>query len=457
VAPLRADLLDRRVEITGPVDRKMIINALNSGANGCMADFEDSNTPTWNNLIEGHRNLWDAVRRTITYTDPTTSKLYALNPKIAVLLVRPRGWHLPEKHVVVDGKPMSGALFDFGLFFWHNAKEQLSRGSGPYFYLPKLENHLEARLWNDVFSYSQQSVGLKRGTIKATVLIETIVAAFEMDEILYELRDHSSGLNCGRWDYIFSFIRKFANDCAAVLPDRGRVTMTTHFLRSYSKLLIKTCHHRGVHAMGGMSAYIPNKKDVTLNQIAIEEVRADKEREASDGHDGTWVAHPGLVGIAKEAFDRYMPQPNQIDRKLEDVHITGSELLSVPQGQITEAGVRQNIRVGIGYLESWLRGIGCVPLFNLMEDAATAEISRAQLWQWIHHKAHLDNGRIVNLDLCLGLIEEELAQIRESAGDEQFRAARYTEATGILRDLIQSATFVDFLTLPAYDALGRLK
>ena len=454
VAPLPPDLLDRRVEITGPVDRKMIINALNSGASVFMADFEDSNTPTWSNLIDGHINLRDAVRRTISYVDPATNKAYKLNPQTAVLLVRPRGWHLPEKHVLVDGQPISGSLFDFGLYFWHNAKELLARGTGPYFYLPKLESHLEARLWNDVFLYSQDALGIKRGTIKATVLIETILATFEMDEILYELKEHSSGLNCGRWDYIFSFIKKFANDPAAVLPDRGRVTMTTHFLRSYSKLVIKTCHRRNVHAIGGMSAYIPNKRDAVANQTAMDQVRADKEREAADGHDGTWVAHPGLVGIAKEIFDRVMPQPNQIDRKLEDVHITAADLLDVPKADITEAGLRQNIAVGIGYLESWLRGVGCVPLFNLMEDAATAEISRAQLWQWIHHKARLKDGRAVTPELCLQIIDEELAKFRQSAGEEQFRAGRYDEAANLLRDLIQSGRFVEFLTLPAYDRLN---
>ena len=453
VAPLPADLLDRRVEITGPVDRKMIINALNSGASVFMADFEDSNTPTWSNLIDGHINLRDAVRRTITFTDPATKKAYQLNPQIAVLLVRPRGWHLPEKHVLVDGQMMSGSLFDFGLYFWHNAKELLARGTGPYFYLPKLESHLEARLWNDVFLYSQDALDIKCGTIKATVLVETVLATFEMDEILYELREHSSGLNCGRWDYIFSFIKKFANDPAAVLPDRGRVTMTSHFLRSYSKLVIKTCHRREVHAIGGMSAYIPNKRDAALNQTAMDQVRADKEREASDGHDGTWVAHPGLVGIAKEIFDKYMPQPNQIDRKLEDVHITAADLLAVPQAEITEAGLRQNIAVGIGYLESWLRGVGCVPLFNLMEDAATAEISRAQLWQWIHHKAHLSDGRAITPELCLQIIDEELAKFRQAVGEEQFRAGRYTEAAKLVRDLIQSGKFIEFLTLPAYDQL----
>jgi malate synthase len=453
VAPLPADLLDRRVEITGPVDRKMIINALNSGASAFMADFEDSNTPTWTNLIEGQVNLFHAVRRTITFTDLSTDKSYKLNPQLAVLLVRPRGWHLPEKHVVVDGQPISGSLFDFGLYFFHNTEQLLSRGSGPYFYLPKIESHLEARLWNDVFVYAQQSLGVKNGTIKATVLIETILAAFEMDEILYELREHSSGLNCGRWDYIFSFIKKFANDPSAVLPDRSRVTMSTHFMRSYSRLAIKTCHRREVHAMGGMSAYIPNRRDAAANEIAMEQVRADKEREAADGHDGTWVAHPGLVPLVKEIFNRYMPTPNQIERKLEDLRISVADLTEIPKAEITEAGVRQNVAVSIGYLESWLRGIGCVPLFNLMEDAATAEISRAQLWQWIRHQARLDDGRTITLDFCLKAIDDELAHLRSSNSD-QYRATRYETAADLLRDLIRSDAFVEFLTLPAYDRLA---
>ncbi len=451
VAPLPADLLDRRVEITGPVDRKMIINALNSGASVFMADFEDSITPSWGNVIDGQHNLRDAVRRTIAYTDSKTGKSYALNAQIAVLLVRPRGWHLPEKHVLVDGQPMSGSLFDFGLFFWHNVKEQLARGTGPYFYLPKMESHLEARLWNDVFLYAQDTLGVKRGTIKGTVLIETILATFEMDEILYELREHSSGLNCGRWDYIFSFIKKFANDPSMVLPDRARVTMTTHFLRSYSKLLIKTCHRREVHAMGGMAAYIPNKNDAAANQMAMEQVRADKEREVGDGHDGTWVAHPGLVPLAKEVFDRHMPQPNQIARKLEGLSVTPAELLTPPKDLITEAGLRQNVAVGIGYLESWLRGTGCVPLFNLMEDAATAEISRAQLWQWIHHHAKLEDGRTVTFELCAKTIDEELAKFEKSVGEQQFRSGKYREAAQLLRDLIGPPQFVEFLTLPAYE------
>ena len=457
VAPLPADLLDRRVEITGPVDRKMVINALNCGASTYMADFEDANTPTWSNLIEGHVNLKDAIRRTITYSDPATGKDYKLNPTTAVLIVRPRGWHLPENHVRVDGQPMTGAFFDFGLFMWHNAKELLARGTGPYFYLPKLESHLEARLWNDVFNHTEDALGLKRGTIKGTVLIETILAAFEMDEILYELREHSSGLNAGRWDYIFSVIKKFANDPHDILPDRGKVTMSTHFLSSYAKLLIKICHNREVHAMGGMSAYIPNKRDVELNKVAMEQVRADKEREATIGHDGTWVAHPGLVALAKEVFDKYMPTPNQINRKLEDFHATAADLLEVPKGDITEAGLRQNIAVGIGYMESWLRGIGCVPLFNLMEDAATAEISRAQLWQWAHYNAKLSDGRPITRELCLKIIDEELAKMRQAVGDAQYRAGRYEDAANILRNLIEAPKFVDFLTLPAYDRLNAVE
>jgi malate synthase len=453
VAPLPPDLLDRRVEITGPVERKMVINALNSGARVFMADFEDSNTPTWSNLIQGQRNLRDAIRRTITYKDPTTGKDYSLNKDTAVLLVRPRGWHLPERHVLVDGEPISGSLFDFGLFFWHNAKEQLSRGAGPYFYLPKLESHLEARLWNDVFLHAEQALGLKRGTIKATVLIETILATFEMDEILYELREHSAGLNCGRWDYIFSAIKKFATDSSFVMPDRGQVTMKTHFMRSYSKLLIKTCHRREVHAIGGMAAFIPIKNDPVANQTAMTQVRADKEREATDGHDGTWVAHPGLVALAREVFDQHMPQRNQINRKLEDFHVTPADLLTVPKGDVTEAGLRQNVAVSIGYLESWLRGIGCVPLFNLMEDAATAEISRSQLWQWVHHATHLNDGRLVDFDLVAKTIDEELAKFRVSIGEAPFDAGRYRQAAKILLDLIRPQHFVEFLTLPAYGHL----
>jgi len=451
VAPIPADLLDRRVEITGPVDRKMIINALNSGAKVFMADFEDSNTPTWANQIDGQINLMDAVRRTISYSDPATGKDYKLSAQTATLLVRPRGWHLEECHVLVDGKPMSGSLFDFGLYFFHNAKELLRSGTGPYFYLPKLESHLEARLWNDIFVFTQEKMGIQRGSIRATVLIETILAAFEMDEILYELREHSGGLNCGRWDYIFSFIKKFSHDSHAVLPDRAQVTMTTHFLRSYSKLLIRTCHRRNIHAMGGMAAFIPIKSDPVANEKAIAQVRADKEREAGDGHDGTWVAHPGLVPVATEIFDRLMPGPNQIDKKLADFQATAADLLQVPAGTITEAGLRQNIAVGLGYLEAWLRGTGCVPLFNLMEDAATAEISRAQLWQWIHQNARLQDGRKIDIPSCERIIDEELSKAIR-AGDGA-RLAAYEKSAQLMRDLIRAPQFVEFLTVPAYQRI----
>jgi malate synthase len=451
VAPLPGDILDRRVEITGPVDRKMIINALNSGAKVFMADFEDSNTPTWNNLIEGQINLRDAIRRTITFSDPSTGKQYKLNDKTAVLFIRARGWHLEERHVIVDGEPMSGSIFDFGLYLFHNAKELLARGSGPYFYLPKMESHLEARLWNDIFVRAQQKLGLPQRTIKATVLIETILASFEMDEILYELREHSAGLNCGRWDYIFSFIKKFANDSHSVLPDRGQVTMTTHFMRSYSKLAIKTCHRRNVHAIGGMSAYIPVKSDPVANDKAIAQVLADKEREAGDGHDGTWVAHPGLVPVALEVFDRLMPQPNQISKQLPDFNATADDLLKIPDGQITDAGLKQNVAVGLGYLEAWLRGIGCVPLFNLMEDAATAEISRAQLWQWIRQKAKLTDGRTVDVPLVESLIVAELE--KQKTAVDAIRYAAYVKAADLMRELIKTPEFVEFLTLPAYQRI----
>jgi malate synthase len=450
VAPTPPDLQDRRIEITGPTDRKRVINALNSGANVFMADFEDANTPTWENLIEGQANLCDAVRRTITFDDPETGRHYSLNDKPAVLLVRPRGWHLPEKHVLVDGEPMSGALFDFALFFFHNARELVARGTGPYFYLPKIESHLEARLWNDVFLHAQSRLSLPKGTIRATVLIETILAAFEMDEILYELRDHSAGLNCGRWDYIYSFIKKFAEDPNCVLPDRAQVSMTTHFLRSYSLLLIKTCHRRGIHAMGGMAAQIPIRNDPEANEAAMEKVRADKRREAGDGHDGTWVAHPGLVAIAKEIFDREMPQPNQIARKRQDVHVSASDLLAVTKGTITEAGLRQNLNIGIVYIEAWLRGSGCVPLYNLMEDAATAEISRAQVWQWIRYGAKLDDGRAVDAALCRAVLAEELSRLQQ--GSEP--GARYDDAAALFSKLIEAPTFPEFLTLPAYDMIG---
>ncbi len=450
-APIPADLQDRRTEITGPTDRKMIINALNSGAKVFMADLEDSNTPTWANTIEGQINLRDAVNRTIEYTSPE-GKEYRLHPDPAVLVVRPRGWHLPEKHILVDGKPMAGSLVDFGLYFFHNAKTLLQNGSGPYFYLPKLESHLEARLWNDVFVLAQEELGIPRGSIRATVLIETILAAFEMEEILYELREHSAGLNCGRWDYIFSCIKKFRNDPDFVLADRAQVTMTTHFMRSYSLLAIKTCHKRGIHAIGGMAAQIPIKNDPVANEQALSKVRADKEREASDGHDGTWVAHPGLVPVALEAFNKHMPQPNQIDRLRDDVQVTANDLLAFgPREPITENGLRTNINIGIQYLGSWLAGVGCVPIFNLMEDAATAEISRAQVWQWIRSPhGKLDDGRKVTVELFRQLVPEELERIKQILG-ENYHQGRYEEAADLFDSITTSDDFVEFLTLPAYD------
>ncbi len=453
VAPLPKNLRDRRIEITGPVDRKMVINALNSGASCYMADFEDSTAPTWNNQLDGQRNLIDAVRRTITFVDPNSGKSYKLNDKIAVLLVRPRGWQLPEHHIRVDGRSMSGSLMDLGLYVFHNAKELKARGSGPYFYLPKLESHLEARLWNDVFLFAQERLGIPKGTIKATVLIETILAAFEMDEILYELRDHSAGLNCGRWDYIFSFIKKFAHDPHAVMPDRASVTMTAHFMRSYSLLVIKTCHRRGVHAIGGMAAQIPIKSDPAANDAALAKVRADKEREAGDGHDGTWVAHPALVPIAKEIFDRLMTEPNQIARQRQDVNVTAADLLAVPKGEITEGGLAMNISVGIAYIEAWLRGTGCVPLHNLMEDAATAEISRAQVWQWLRHGAKLTDGRVVDRKLCEAMISDSLAKQKAAMGDAAFGRSKFTAAAGLFAELVFAADFPDFLTLPAYERI----
>jgi malate synthase len=449
VARIPKDLQDRRVEITGPVERKVVINALNSGANGFMADFEDSCTPTWRNLIEGQINLRDAVDGSIGFTDPTTSKTYTLAESPAVLHVRPRGWHLTEEHLFIDGHPMSAALFDFGIFLFHNAKKLIAKGTGPYFYLPKLENHHEARLWNQVFLHSQARLALPSGVIKATVLIETVLAAFEMDEILYELREHCVGLNCGRWDYIFSFIKKFRNDPRAVMPDRSEVTMTTHFLRSYSSLLVKTCHRRLAHAMGGMSAYIPVKQDALANEAALAQVRADKEREAGDGYDGTWVAHPALVPIAKNVFDRRMPAPNQIEQKRNDVNVTALDLLTLPRGRKTEAGLRQSIAVSIGYLDSWLNGIGCVPLFNLMEDAATAEICRAQVWQWMHHGAHLPDNRPIDRTLVRSILREELETRRLSGSTGH----SLDEAASLFCRLVESETFEEFLTIPAYRLL----
>jgi malate synthase len=454
ISPVPADLQDRRVEITGPVERKMIINALNSGAKVFMADFEDAFSPTWEGTIEGQINVRDAVNRNIEYTSPE-GKQYALNERIATLLVRPRGWHLVEKHALIDGKPISGGIFDFGLYFFHNARKLIEKGTGPYFYLPKLENHLEARLWNDIFVLAQQELGIPQGTIKATVLIETILATFEMDEILYELRDHSGGLNCGRWDYIFSAIKKFRNIPDFILPDRAQVTMTTHFMRSYSLLTIKTCHRRNAHAIGGMAAQIPIKNDPKANEEALARVRADKRREVNDGHDGTWVAHPGLVAIAMEEFDAVMKTPNQIYRKREDVHVTAADLLKVPEGTITEAGLRNNISVSLQYLESWLRGSGCVPINNLMEDAATTEIARSQIWQWIHHpQGNLEDGRKITIELYQELAKDELEKIRSAVGEQQFAKRRFQTAAEILDKIITDDKFVEFLTLPAYQYLN---
>ena len=451
VAEAPADLRDRRVEITGPVDRKMVINALNSGANVFMADFEDSNAPTWANNVEGQINLRDAVRRSISYDHPGTGKHYELNGETATLLVRPRGWHLDESHVLVDGEPVSGGLFDFGLYFFHNARELLSRGTGPYFYLPKLENHLEARLWNDVFVAAQEALGIPRGSIRATVLIETILAAFEMDEILYELREHSSGLNCGRWDYIFSYIKKFRARPGWTLPDRWRVGMDEHFLHSYSLLLIQTCHRRGAHAMGGMAAQIPIKDDPEASAAAIAVVEADKRREAGDGHDGTWVAHPGLVPVARAVFDELMPEENQIGNLRGDVRVTRTDLLRVPQGPITAEGLRQNVAVGVRYLAAWLSGSGCVPLYDLMEDAATAEISRAQLWQWIHHGARQKGGRVIDVELFRKILAEEMETIRAEAGEEAWAEGNHVRAAELFERMVAQEDFEEFLTLPAYE------
>jgi malate synthase len=444
VAPLLEDLHQRKVEITGPVERKMIINALNSGADVFMADFEDSNAPTWSNVLDGQVNLCDAVRRTIKFQGE--GKSYQLNEKTATLMVRPRGWHLLEKHVEHDGKPVPASLFDFGLYFFHNARALLERGTAPYFYLPKMESHLEARLWNDVFNLSEDRLGLARGTIKATCLIETLPAAFEMDEILWELREHSAGLNCGRWDYIFSSIKTLKNDPDFVLPDRGQVGMTQPFLRAYTQLLIKTCHRRGAHAMGGMAAQIPIKNDQAANDAAMEKVRQDKLREVTDGHDGTWVAHPALVAIAREIFEANMSSKNQIaTKKREDVNVTREDLLRVPEGTRTEKGLRMNIDVGVSYLAAWLRGLGCVPLHHLMEDAATAEISRTQVWQWIKHGARLDDGRAITKELFQQIMESEL-----SKGDQN---ADYAEAARMFAQLSTASTCEDFLTLPAYERL----
>src|SRR6266550_2292772 len=453
-APIPADLRDRRVEITGPTDRKMVINALNSGAKVFMADFEDANSPTWANMVEGQINLRDAIRRTISFTSPE-GKSYQLKEDIAVLLVRPRGWHLPEKHMLVDGKPVSGSWFDYGLYFFHNAAELITRGGGPYFYFPKMDSHLEVRVCNDVFIMAEKHLEIPQGTIRATVLSETIPAAFEMDEILYELREHSAGLNCGRWDYIFSCIKKFRNRHDFCLADRALVTMTTHFMRSYAELCIKTCHRRNIHAMGGMAAQIPVKNDERANAEAFAKVKIDKEREATIGHDGTWVAHPGMVQLAKEAFDRLMPTPNQIaTKKREDVNVTAADLLFFfNDTATTEKGLRLNVSVAIQYVGAWLTGQGAVPIFNLMEDAATAEISRSQVWQWIRSpKGRLDDGRKVSKEMVAAMIPEELAKIRDSLGPG-YGEGKYDDASKIFADLVSNDTFVEFLTLPAYQRI----
>lgn len=454
VGPIPADLQNRRVEITGPSsDRKMVINALNSGAKVFMADFEDANSPTWENCVQGQINLRDAILGDISHTNPD-GKHYQLADEVAVLVVRPRGWHLVEKHVTVDGAPVAGGLFDFGLYFYHNAKRLLEKDSGPYFYLPKTESHLEARLWNDVFVYAQETLSIPNGTIKATVLIETILATFEMDEILYELRDHAAGLNCGRWDYIFSYIKRFRNLPDYYLPDRSQVTMMVPFMRKYTLLTIQTCHKRKAFAIGGMAAQIPIKNDPVANQDALDKVRADKEREAADGHDGTWVAHPGLVPVAMEVFNRMMPTPNQLDKLREDVAVTERELIERPDGTITEAGLRTNVSVAVQYVEAWLRGFGAVPIFNLMEDAATAEISRTQVWQWIHHPSGtLDDGRKVTVEMFREVLSEELDKIRRVVGEDVYQSGKYSEAAELVYDITATDDYVEFLTLPGYDRL----
>ncbi|MCB1494800.1 MAG: malate synthase A [Bauldia sp.] len=450
VSPIPADILDRRVEITGPVDRKMIINALNSGAKVFMADFEDATSPTWANQIEGQINLKDRWDGKIDFTDPVSGKDYKLTDKPAVLLIRPRGWHLPEDHLYVDGQPMSGALFDFGLYFFLNAKKALAQGSGPYFYLPKMESHLEARLWNDVFIHAQDMVQMPRQHIKATVLIETLPAAFEMDEIIYELREHMAGLNCGRWDYIFSFIKTLRKKPEFLLPDRGQVVMGKAFLDAYSELLIKTCHRRGAFAMGGMAAQIPDRRNPEINEAAFAKVRADKEREARNGHDGTWVAHPDLVPVAMEVFDKYMPAPNQLDKLREDVSVSQKDMLEVHDGTRSVQGMRDNIRVGVQYIEAWLRGRGAVPLYNLMEDAATAEISRSQIWQQLHFGSTFDDGEKATVELFETCLAEEMDRVKEEIGADNYAAGRFPEAIELFRTLSTADELSAFLTLPAY-------
>ncbi len=456
VAPVtNHDLQKRWVELTGPTERKMLINALNSGADVYMADFEDANTPTWQNMVEGQVNLIDAIERTISFDNPDGRK-YQLDEKTATLLVRPRGWHLPERHVTIDGTPVAGALFDFGLYFFHNARKLIERGSGPYFYLPKLENHREARLWNDVFQFAQDALGIPRGSVKATVLVEVVTSAFEMDEILHELRDHSAGLNAGRWDYIFSIIKKFSSRPDFLMPDRAQVTMTVPFMRAYTELLVKTCHRRGAFAMGGMAAFIPSRRDPKVNEVALPRVRDDKVRESRDGFDGTWVAHPDLVPVAREVFADFMgDRPNQLQRQRAEVSVDAQQLLDlrIPDGQITESGLRSNISVGIQYIESWLRGTGAAAIFNLMEDAATAEISRSQVWQWVHHGATLDTGLRITRDLVLNFEKEELEKIRQGLSGEAATHNRFDEARQLFEQVALSDRFIEFLTLPAYEHL----
>ncbi|MCW5933843.1 MAG: malate synthase A [Fimbriimonadia bacterium] len=452
VASPPPDLSDRRVEITGPVDRKMVINALNSGAKVFMADFEDSHSPTWQGTIEGQINMRDAVRGTIEFRNPD-GKEYRLNDQPAVLCVRPRGWHLIEKHLLVDGQPMSASLFDFGLYFFHNAQALMDKGSGPYFYLPKLECHREARLWNEVFKSAQSMMAIQHGTIRATVLIENILAAFECDEILYELRDHSAGLNSGRWDYLFSVIRKFQNKTDLILPDRATLTMTVPFMKAYSELVVQTCHRRGIHAIGGMAAQIPIRHDPEANEAALAKVAADKEREVSEGYDGTWVAHPGLIPMVKAIFDQHMPAPNQIGRIPSQRVITAQDLLNFPSGDITESGLRLNLNVSLRYLESWLRGVGCVAINSLMEDAATVEISRSQIWQWIKRGAKLQDGRQITLSFSLELAQNELEKIKSEIGSEAFANSRYADAAKLMKQFISDDSFVEFITLIAYDQL----
>lgn len=458
-APPAPGLQDRRVEITGPVDRKMVINALNSGARTFMADFEDSTSPTWDNLISGQVNMRDAVRKTISFTNPN-GKQYKLREdgNIATLLVRPRGWHLEEKHVLIDGKPCSGSIFDFALYFFHNAKKSVEMGFGPYFYLPKMESHLEARLWNDIFNLAQDMLHVPRGTIRGTVLIETILAAYEMDEIIYELREHSSGLNCGRWDYIFSVIKKFRQHPQFVLPDRSAVGMTAPFMDAYVRLLIQTCHRRGVHAMGGMAAQIPIKDDPAANKASMDKVRADKLREVTAGHDGTWVAHPDLVKIANEIFNEHMPGPNQLYVRRLDVQVAPTDLLNtnVPNAKITAAGIKANVSVGLTYMEAWLRGMGCVPIHNLMEDAATAEISRSQLWQWAHHGARTADGTIVSPQYLLKVLDEEIAELKKSLGDQRYAASKYNLAKKYFATQITGKDYADFVTSLLYDEITTI-